>query len=269
MSDESTHFILQDGAAIISPDLQQIITFLQEIDKEVQSFQNFEKRLVSIQKQHLESIELIQVLAGKLKEHSIDFKFTFSEHPETIAEKLRLHRPIRSEVIVLFANLETLLCLDIAYSLKTSNKREIIQKAMDSETVKGFLENFCLSTDNEWAKKNPERIKHISAGDLRDLRNSLTHFFSVSKGLGIAHSLLDAKSRKLEEATAFKARFLSPEDLYEILKGAARLMMLKWNNDCRKSMANNSTEFKERILCARDVVNDHGVQVVMNNQINI
>lgn len=269
MENKSTHFIFDGDKVVISPDLYPVVSFLQEIEKEIEDFLGFDKKLESIRKQHLETIKLVEVLVGKLKENSIDFKFTFSEHPANIAEKLKIDRPIRSEMIVLFANLETLFCLNIAYENKISDEKEIIKKAMNQDNVKVFLENFCLNKENEWCQKNPERLKHILVDDLRKLRNSLTHFFSVAKTLAVSYAVLDEKSRKLEKATNFKAKFISPEDLYEITKGSAKLMIKKWSEDCKNDLVKNSNEFKEKILSVKAVVDNYGAMIVRNKQINI
>jgi hypothetical protein len=269
MKNRSTHFIFDGNEIVISHDLRPIIVFLQEIEKEIENFLGFEKKLESIRKQYKETIELVQVLAKKLKENSIDFKFTLSEHPATIADKLVMNGPIRSEIIVLFANLETLLCLNIAYENKTSDKDIIREKAKDRKVIKAFYDDFCLNQENEWSKKNPERLKQITADDLRKLRNSLTHFFSTDKAISIAHTTLDDKSRKLEQATNFKIKFISPEDLYEIIKGAAILMIKKWSDDCIDSLNRHSNEFKEKILSINKIIEDHGVEIIKNDQINI
>lgn len=269
MEDKSTHFIFDGQKIVISPDLRPIFDFLKEIEKEIESFLGFDKKLESIRKQYLETIELVQVLTKKLKENSIDFGFTFSEHPSTIAEKLIINRPIRSEMIILFANLETLLCLSIAYENKISDEAKIRSFARNSDTIKSFYNRFCLNEENEWCQRNPERLKRITTDDLRKLRNSLTHFFSVGKTLSVSYAILDEKTRRLEQATNFKAKFISPEDLYEIIKGAGVLMMKKWNDDCLDSINKKSNEFKERILSVNNIIKGCGAVVIKNNQINI
>lgn len=269
MQNQNTHFIFDGNKVVISPDLREVIVFLQEIEKEINDFLTFDKKIESIRKQYLETIKLVEVLVGKLKENSIDFKFTFSEHPASIADKLKIDRPIRSEMIVLFANLEVLFCLNIAYENKTSDEKEIIKKAMNQDNIKKFISEFCLKSENEWCKNNQGRLKHISADDLRKLRNSLTHFFSVSQGLGVSYPMLDEKSRRLEKATNFKAKFISPEDLLEIIKGAAKLMIIKWSTDCNDCLAKNSDEFKDKILAVKSIVEKSGAIVIKNNQITI
>jgi hypothetical protein len=266
---ESTHFIFDNEKVLISPNLHPIIVFLQEIEKETENLLNLDKKFESIRKQYLETIKFVGFLADKLKENSIDFSYNFSEHPETIAEKLTLERPVRSEMITLFAHLEVLICLNTAYDNKTSDDDMIRKLVMNQETVKNFIKDFCLNPNNEWGFKNKDRLKRITVDEIRRLRNSLTHFFSVGKGLAISHSYLDDKARRLEKATHFKAKFLSPEDLQEIVKGSAKLMIEKWSNDCKKSLSENSNEFKEKIMSVKAVVVNQGAIIVKNNQINI
>jgi len=269
MENQSTHFISDGEKVVISPDLVPAISFLQEIEKEVESLLGIEKKLGSIRKHYKEMLEFVGVLSKKLKENSIDFRFTFSENPINIADKLNFVRPVRSEMIVLFANLEVLFCLNMAYENKISDEQGIRKLAMNENTIKSFLKKFCLSENNEWGKTNTERLKYITADDMRRLRNSLTHFFSVGKAFGVSYPGLETKARKLEKATKFKARLISPDDLYQIIKGAARLMIEKWSKDCNKCIAQNSNDFKERILCVREIVNRSGAIIIKNSQINI
>jgi hypothetical protein len=51
--------------------------------------------------------------------------------------------------------------------------------------------------------------------------------------------------------------------------GSAKLIITKWSNDCKKSLAECSDDFKEKILSVRDVVASQGAMVVKNNEINI
>jgi len=269
MENKSTHFIFDGKKIVISPDLFLTVNFLQEIEKEIETFLGFDKKLESIRKQHLETIKLIELLAKKLKDNSIDFNFTLSEKPETMADKLKIDHPVRSKIIILFANLETLLRLNFAYENKICDGEKIRKQALDQKAWESFYNNFCLNISNQWGQKNQDRLKNITAQELRYLRNSLTHFFSLDKGLQVADAFLNEKSRKLEQATNFKVKFISPEDLYEIIKGAAMLMIEKWSNDCKECLKINSNEFKEKILSVNKLIENSGVVIVKNEQINI
>jgi hypothetical protein len=120
-----THFIFDDNKIVISPNLHSIVIFLQEIEKEIDIILGFDKKLESIRGQYLETIKFIEFLANKLKENSIEFTYKLSEHPEKIVEKLKIDRPTRAEMIVLFAHLEVLMCLNIAYKNKISDDSSI------------------------------------------------------------------------------------------------------------------------------------------------
>ena len=80
---------------------------------------------------------------------------------------------------------------------------------------------------------------------------------------------MDEKSRQLEKETNFKAKFISPEDLYEIIKGSALLMIKKWSEDCKNDLEKNYNEFKEKILSVKSVVDNYGVMIIKNKSINI
>lgn len=269
MENKSTHFIFDGNKIVISPDLHQTVIFLQEIEKEVETILGFDRKLESIRKQHLEMIKLVEVLVKELKGNSIDSKFTLSEKPETMADKLKIDHPVRSKIIILFANLETLLRLNFAYENKINDGEKIRKQALDLKVWESFYNNFCLNTNNQWGQKNQERLKHITAHELRYLRNSLTHFFSLDIGLQIADAFLDEKSRRLEQTTNFKVKFISPEDLYEIIKGTAKLMIEKWSNDCQECLKIESDDFKERILSVNTLIKNSGAVIVKSENFNI
>lgn len=269
MENKSTHFIFNGEKVIISPDLRPIASFLSEIDKEIESLLSFDKKLDSIQRQCVEIMQYSMALYKKLKEKGESVKFDFLEAPTTIAEKLKFSVPIRSEMIALFAYIETIFCLDIAYKNNISSEEKIIRKAMSQNNVKFFLEEFCLNKENEWCQKNAERLDHITADDLRKLRNSLTHFFSVAPNISVSHAALDEKSRKIEKATNFAINFMTPEDLYGIVRGAGRLMIGKWDEDYKNSEKTKTNEFKNRILSVKSVIENSGAVIVEAQQISI
>lgn len=247
-----------DGDSIyISSDLVPIFTFLSDISKEIESFITIEERLGSIGKQYGELLGLCSVLAKKLQEHDLDFgKVTFTELPEKIVEKLSLHVPIRSQMIVLFANLEVLFAFDIAYQQATDNDNEIRKFAMDKNIVKKFVNSYCLSKDNDWFRENKKRL-NVSAKQFRCLRNSLTHFFSVSEGISIAPNNAENQTGQIKESLSkqgLNINFLSPNDLYEINRGAFLLLMKKWDNDSQVA----PEVFSERIAKVKSIIERKG-----------
>jgi hypothetical protein len=267
MSKENTHFIFDGKTVLISPNLRSIVVFLQYIEQEIETVLSFDKRLEEIKKQHFETLKLVQSLAEKLKEHSIDFKATILENPSTFVDKLKFDRPTRVEMIAIFAQLEVLLCFSIAYDEETSDEKMIREKAMNKKVVNSFLDNFCLNIKNSWYSANQERVEKISADDLRKLRNSLTHFFSVGKVLSISTPGHDTLARKIEIDTKFKVRFISPEDMWNLTMGAAEAMIKKWDLDCRKCLQDGSTNFEKKIHMVKDLVDKHAAKIMTRNQV--
>jgi hypothetical protein len=267
---ENTHIVLTPQGLIISPNLSPIIRFLQEIEQEVGALLNLEKNYEQIRLRVLDTWKFIQFLSNKLKENAIDFKYTLSDHPDNLAKFLNPVRPIRFEMIGLFAYIETLNCFNVVYkeSLDPDADQIIITKAKGN--LSNFLNTYCLSKNNQWVKDNPQRAKKINAAQVKKLRNTLTHFFSLGKtGLNIAHSGLDEKSRKLEKLVGNNVVFLSPDDLYEITKSAAQLMIREWSNDCQQSIANSDDVFERRIKLIRTLVINSGAVIVRGIELDI
>lgn len=150
MLNKSTHFIFDGEKVTISPDLRPIVNFLQEIEAEVETILGFDKKLEAIRKQCTEIVNFTALLLEKIKNNNISLAgLSLPKNPSTLNDKLMITRPIRSEMIVLFAYLETLLCLYIAYDNKNSDEKFLIHQAMNQDVVKYFLENFCLNKENE------------------------------------------------------------------------------------------------------------------------
>ena len=262
-NNKDTSFVFDGDKIIISPDLWPIVDFIQNIEKEIDFILGFEERLESIRKQYAETIELIRVLAQKIQENSIDFSFVLSENPSTFTDKLKIDYPLRSKMIILFAHMETLRCFNIAYENKVSEDKEI--RKIARENIIPFIRDFCLSNNNDWVKNNQERANKITPDYLWKLRCSLTHFFSVTKDMAIADKNLEEKSRRLEIFSAFNIKFISPEDLNEIIKGAGKITIKRWVSDYKE----NPEEFKERILFVKSIVEKNGAILIRNKEINI
>ena len=150
MLNKSTHFIFDGEKVVISPDLRSIVGFLQEIELEVETILGFDKKLESVRKECAEILNFTGLLLEKIKNNNISLAgLSLPNDPSTLNDKLMITRPIRSEMIVLFAYLETLLCLNIAYDNKNSDEKFLICQAMNQKVVSSFLENFCLNKENE------------------------------------------------------------------------------------------------------------------------
>lgn len=268
--EESTHILFDGKNIVISPDIMPVFSFLMEIEKEIESFLGFNKKLDGIKESHLEMINFVGFLSNKLKENNIDFKYDFKEHPSKIAEKLNFHFPIRSQVIVLFANLDVLFNLHTAYKNETSDSNELRQLTMDDKNAKKFLNDFIFNGENQYYENNKARFSKIDSGKLRGLRNSLVHFFSIGhSGLSLTPNLLSDKSRKFENILKQNKHgniiFISPEDIYGLIKDATILRMKKWSEDFQ----DNPKHFKQKMKFVIDLVNMEGAVIVQNRRLNI
>lgn len=269
MQNKNTHIIFDGKKIFVSPNLMSIVNFLGDIEKEIEDVLGCNKKLWGLGKQYAENLKLIQVLFQKLKDNSIEFEFTISENPVITAKKFVGISSTRSEMVFIFAYLETLLRLEFAYKKKINDGKEIRKLTLNKKVWESFYNDFCLNQNNKWIQENKERAKNITAEDLRYLRNSLTHFLSVDRGLQISDSILKNESRKLEKLSEFKVKFISPEDLYQIAKNVTILIIEKWNKDCQECLKINSNDFREKILCVSKLIEESGAVIIRNGQLNL
>lgn len=267
--EESTHILFEWDKILISPNIWIIFDFLMNIEKEVESLLNFEKQLQEIRKSYTETLWLTAFLSKKMEENNIDFSYKLNEHPENIVNKFNFNLPIRSQFIVLFANLETLFCLYIVYTEKTNDEDLIRNKTTDSEETRKFLNKFILSNNNKYYSENRKVLWKISAKQIRDFRNSLTHFFSVKWWINIIHQDLSWKARKLEKEINKNWKnniiFININDLFYLIREASKNLLKTWSND----YLSNPKEFKERILCVKSIVENNSAVLIRDQDLKI
>jgi hypothetical protein len=268
---QSTHLFFSERGIEISPNITPVVQFLMEIEKEIDTIMSFNKRNDRIRDRYLSMLNLVQFLSDKLKENNIYWEYkgkTLSD----IDEDIKYHFPVRSQCIVLFASLEVLFVLFIAYEYEIVENEEIRKKTMDQKIVKKFINKVVLSDKNDYYSKNKKRFSSVSAKQIRELRNFLTHFFSIpEKGLGIIPKELEERALDLEEKIKESkpgishVKFISPEDLYELIK-SANILWLKLLSD---DFNNKNDDFKRKINFVINVVNSHGAKILYNKNLNI
>jgi len=267
MESGSTHLYFDGNKMMISPDIAPIFSFLIEIEKEIESFLGFKNKLEELRLGYREILKFTQVVGEKLKENNIDFPYKTNYNLEEIIKNFDFYLPVRSQMIVLFASLEVLYFLQIAYEKETDDDDKLKEVAIrDKDFYKKFINSFLLNEENDYYKNNFLRFSKIDAGKIRDLRNSLTHFFSLpNNGLSIVPSLLREKAIKLENTLKQNKHgnviFISPEDLYELIKSAHRLRMIKWGEDFK----NNKADFKRKAGFLVNLIKNNGAMIVQFN----
>ncbi len=253
--EKHTNIRIDGKSIVISPDLTGIFNFIMNIDEEVKNFLSFCDKLKDIGEQYLELMDFAKRQAEMLNKHSIKCDFQFKEDPSSIANKLTLIPPLRSQMIVLFAYLETLRVLWTAYDIGTDDEQQLRNASDDA--IDSFIETFCLSKENSWYKNNSKRGGKIGKKDLRYLRNSLTHSFSLSKSNLALVGSFDEKADDLRKKTNNIFQAISPMDLYEICVSAFLLILEKWNDDCRSDEFQKKIEHVKKLIKVKAPIEIH------------
>jgi hypothetical protein len=98
------------------------------------------------------------------------------------------------------------------------------------------------------------------------LRNSLTHFFSLNKHIQLAPPDQDKEARKVETQTNNRVIFLSPIDLYNLVRGAGLLLIDMWTKDYDKSLKDKTFDYKKKMLLVQEMVFAHGALTIRYNK---
>lgn len=155
---------------------------------------------------------------------------------------------LRSQMISLFAYMETMFCLLSIYEFwKEISKDKIIMITKDNTSK--YIKKYILNLNNSYYKDNLEKLKWINPKSIKMLRNMLTHFYSVPESLwviqdGGRESLI--ASQKLGNTQYY---FISPQEFYGLLQWACKLILEKWNKD-----AKFDAEFKKRMYFVMKIV---------------
>lgn len=268
---KNTHLVFDGEKIIISPNIGPVVDFLMEIEREISNLMCFQEKLEKIRIQYLEILKLAEFLAKKLKDSNIDFQYHLKEDVSLIGKNLIFDLPVRSQMIVLFANLEVLFSLHIAYEKEIDDENQMRDISMkDKDFLRKFINSFLLTDENKYYKDNKLRLSKIDSRKIRDLRNSLTHFFSLpSCGLSIAPKWADEKTRKLENFLNQNGGghivFISPEDLQGLIKSAYMLRIIRWNDDFYV----DKIEFGKKFNFVINLVEKYGAVSILGEQLNI
>jgi hypothetical protein len=152
---------------------------------------------------------------------------------------------LRSQMICIFAYMETIVCLYAVFKAW----RKLTENEVKSESLKNakkFINSYMLNFKNKYYKDNYVMFKWINSNSLKELRNMLTHFYSVSDSLWIIHDMwLDRSSKsELEEKWHY---FISPIELYKLLQWASNALIKDRNSESKKDGINFSFKMKNVI----------------------
>ena len=150
----------------------------------------------------------------------------------TIVDDFSTEQIVRSQMICLFSYMETIFCLLTVYDFELTDERKIMEISKDN--INKYINKCILTKDNEFYNKNIDRFRKITANNLKILRNSLTHFYSIFDNIGLIPkeaSIEARKAEKLLENQKHNYIFITPEDFLELLNGAVRIVLLGWSNE--------------------------------------
>jgi hypothetical protein len=267
--EESTHFVLDGKQIQVSTNLVKVASFLIEIEKESEAVFGVEKRLSEFRDYYRDLLDCTSELSRVLKENNIDdWSYTFKKDPRNFTDLLQYHVPVRTQMILLFTQLEVLFFLYIAYTKEIDSEIELREVAMKDEKFrKTFTRDFILSENNDFFKQNIKRFRKLDAGKIIRLRNSLVHFFSLSSdAIGINTEQFQNDAKKFEKHAADNRYgsfiMMSPTELHELIKGAYTILFRKWSQDT----CNDNLNFKRKIKFVNNIVSEYGAVVVYYNE---
>lgn len=267
---EPTHIVFDWEKIIVSPNLTHILDFIMEIEKETRSFLWTESKLNEIKNGLQDIFDLVIYLSKKLEENNIEHQYKFINHLDKLEENFNFHLPIRSQFIVLFANIETTFSLYTAFQKEIDDKDLLIKETnWNNENIINFINKFLLNNNNAFYKANRKRFSKISAKNFRKLRNTLTHFFSLDKHISLVPNQSEIKARKLEnrlkEIWNNNSIFISPNDLFELINKANILLIKLWNDE----YISNWIEFKRKIKFVSNIVKNNAPILIRDWDLNL
>ena len=266
--------IVSEDKAVISPSLGEITVFLGDIDKEIRSMiflkDNLEEVRMSVWKtfEDIEKIvsELWELLETKrLKETA---KKTILDHVNETNETINSINSqnafaIRSQMICLFAYMETLASIITVYDEGLSLRDNIMEKTKNN--LKKWIKKYLLTDENDYFSQHREVYKNIWPQDIKDVRNSLTHFYSPSKlkKIVLVTASVWDKPEKLKKIFKSMKWYkgtvpLSPQDFYHLLAWAQKKILFDRADESEKDMET----FRKKIDLVNEVFNASGTKMI-------
>lgn len=270
MSDDTPTHILFDEInwnIILSPNLTPIFEFLMNIEKDIEFLLKQEERISIIKDELNKLLNYTRTIAKKAEDSGINLPSPKEIDFDLLISQFEYRKPaIVWEMLSLFAFLETIYCLHIAYNLELGSKEELLEHTLNTKEKEKFIAKFLLSTENWYFKKNSKFLWKITPKKMRNFRNYLVHFYSVSEWIGIVHRNNAKSARKIEDKLKWSLTvFISSLDLQSLLIEAVKILLRNWSKD----YLTDSKLFKKRIYFVSKIVEENAWKQIMDNQINL
>lgn len=262
-NEESTHVIFDGKQIRISKNLRRVFDFLSNVSKEIENLLSLEEKIIRAKDGYNDLLDFSTTLLKIVEQNNLEFNTSLTM--ENIEANLKLFQdfryPIRSTIIALFSYIEVLYCIDLAYHNSISDPTEILKLSNDKK-VKKFINNYILNDNNNFYKANKKRLSKITSTNFRQLRNLLVHFFSTNAEISIHPTIFEEKARILESKLEKKGQnnftLISSNDLFNLVKDSAILILIEWTNDSLRK----PEQFKKKMLCVNKLVIENGAIMV-------
>ena len=265
---DPTHVVFDWKKIIISENLIPLFQFIIGIENEIKLLLWINKKKGEIKEWYSELVELLKIT---IKEHNdVAWNLKFNLDQNKIIELFNFEEFLRVEFISMFWYLETLMYIYTSYLEEISDENEIIKYVNSNRKyVEKFYNDFLLNKKNKYFNKNKSYLSRLSAKELRNLRNNLTHFFSLWSNISLIQESVKEKARKIEQQldkVEWKnIVFITSYDFIKLLWSATLKIILLFNNDSK----NNPDEFKRKIKFVQDIINKKAPVLIKNWDINI
>lgn len=257
------HLKINWDKVLISPELRWIFEFLMRIDNEVSYQINFNSKLQWISERVMKLLKDLWESCKLLKENNIDFSYSLTKLDlENIASDFDKTNFICSQMICLFAYMETISCIMTVYHSETeiTDEQLLIEKCNDD--LEDFIKKYILNDKNVYYKKNISRFSWMWAKNLIKTRNALTHFYSVWNRIWIIPKWLINYYKKIKKISNWY-NYISPEDFYWLLEWSFKIILNERNNDC----LNDKKTFNEKITYVTNLISKNAaVEMEFTNE---
>lgn len=244
----------------ISVNLKDCFLFLADIEKEIHEMLGYHKKLTSIREKFSKIMDGFGGLYIEAQSKWLEYDMSFLKDPSLIeiVTDFNSNQIIRSQMICVFAYMETLFCILTVYIHELEDEEAI--KCQSNKDLKMFISKYLLHPTNGYYKLHVDRFRKIVPDEILTLRNLLTHFYSVGSWIVLVNDLDDEEVKKLAQEFMEKIGpvFMTPEDFLGLLNGCMNLLFQEWTNTSNKQ----SEEFNRKFSFVEKIVNSHAPKFV-------
>ncbi len=254
------HAVLKNNTLYISPELEEIFLFISNIENEISAQLHVKSKLEEMRIKLLKLTEDIVWVLKLLQENNIHYDFKSTKDTLSIFDDFNISQNIRIVMIAIFAFLETIFSFITVYENQITDEKEIIK--LTRYWWEKLSKKYLLTDDNEFYCANKERLSQISWGMIRDLRNTLTHFFSVTNDLMLLENGWE-KNRDDIEAMIKQSWVIwfwfTPEEWFAWVGGVVKILLSEWTH----ASLENKEVFKSKMSAVKSVVERHASRLVV------